>query len=171
MSQFTPRVAIAVPAARSVAFAALLGATLFAGPLAAATNDSTTATPAPGYHHVAFAGETKGETLEQRIHSLHRALKITADEDAAWTPVAQAMRDNAAAMQKLVAERVARAPHSASAVDDLTSYETFAQAHVDGLKNLITAFGSLYDTMPDSQKKVADHVFESFGRPHAHSHS
>jgi hypothetical protein len=32
------------------------------------------------------------------------------------------------------------------------------------LKNLTTAFRSLYDTMPDAQKKNADTVFLSFGR-------
>jgi hypothetical protein len=51
-----------------------------------------------------------------------------------------------------------------SAVDDLKTYEKFAQAHVDGLKNLISAFTSLYDTMPDAQKKVADKVFDTSKR-------
>jgi hypothetical protein len=50
-----------------------------------------------------------------------------------------------------------------SAVDDLTTYEKFAQAHVDGLKNLISSFRVLYTAMPDAQKKTADEVFKNSG--------
>ena len=56
-----------------------------------------------------------------------------------------------------------------TAVDDLKSYGQFAQAHVDGLKGLTASFETLYNSMPDAQKKVADQVFqnrhEKAGRP------
>jgi protein CpxP len=52
-------------------------------------------------------------------------------------------------------------PQGMTAVADLQMYQKFAQAHVDGLKNLISSFQALYDTMPDAQKKVADKVFQS----------
>jgi hypothetical protein len=48
-----------------------------------------------------------------------------------------------------------------SAMDDLKMYQTVSQAHVDGLKNLISSFSTLYSAMPDAQKKVADTVFET----------
>ena len=48
-----------------------------------------------------------------------------------------------------------------TAMDDLQTYATFAQAHVDGLKNLIASFQTLYDAMPAPQKKLADQVFDS----------
>ena len=51
-----------------------------------------------------------------------------------------------------------------TAVQDLQTYQQFAQAHVDGLKNLTAAFSTLYDAMPDAQKKVADQVFLTSGR-------
>jgi hypothetical protein len=102
---------------------------------------------------------------------LHKSLRITADEETNWTAVAQAMRENATNGQKLADEKIARAPSSMTAVDDLKSYETFAQSHVDGLKNLISSFSTLYDGMPAAQKKVADQVFESFGRKGAPTHS
>jgi len=38
---------------------------------------------------------------------LHTSLKITSAEEPQWTPVGQAMRDNEAAMQKLMAETTA----------------------------------------------------------------
>ena len=50
-----------------------------------------------------------------------------------------------------------------TAVDDLKTYQDFTEARLDGLKNLNSAFKSLYDSMPADQKKNADQVFESFG--------
>ncbi len=104
----------------------------------------------------------KRETVEQRIAMLHAALKITPEEEAQWTPVAQAMRDNEAAMQKLMGETTAM-PHPLNAVDDLKTYELFTQAHVAGLKNIIGSFETLYTAMADSQKATADQVFHKSG--------
>ena len=109
----------------------------------------------------AGATATKGETVEERIASLHTALKITTDEDAKWNAVAQSMRENASNMDKLVADSRTTAPASMSAVDDLRMYQKFSQAHVDGLKNLISSFSTLYSAMSDDQKKIADKVFSS----------
>ncbi len=109
----------------------------------------------------AGATATKGETVEQRITNLHAALKITPAQDAQWNAVAQAMRENAANMDTLVASNRTTAPQSMTAVEDLKTYQKFAEAHVDGLKNLISSFSTLYDAMPDAQKKVADEVFNT----------
>ncbi len=153
-------IAVRAPFVRSVAIAALLGTTMLATPLAAAWAQNapvkTAATP--------DATQTKGETVEQRITALHTAMKITPDEETQWNGVARAMRENAAAMDKLLAATRTTPPQSMSAVDDLKTYEKFAQAHVDGLKNLTSAFTSLYGTMPDAQKKVADKVFDTSER-------
>ena len=156
---------IAMPRARSVAVAALMGATILASPLTAARADTTTSRPIqlaqaqPG----AAPAETKMETVEQRIADLHAALKITPAEEALWKGVAEDMRENAAAMDKLVAATKAEPP--TTAVDDLKTYQKFAQAHVDGLKNLISSFEKLYAEMPDAQKKVADTVFNASEGP------
>jgi hypothetical protein len=159
---FAPR-----PVVRSFAIAALMGATMLAGPLTAARADTVhnaamqLAQAAPRTQAAAAATSSKGETVEQRITSLHAALKITPDEQSKWDAVAQAMRENAAAMEKLVADTRTTAPQNMTAVDDLKTYQKFAEAHVDGLKNLISSFSTLYDAMPDSQKKIADQVFEA----------
>lgn len=188
MSSFALPVVRSVQPTRSIAIAALLGATMFAGPLfvgplsAARAAPVTTApvqlaqaTPsqatAPQAKAAAGATEMKPETVEQRIASLHAALQITANEDANWTAVALAMRDNAAAMEKLVAERSVQEPKGMTAVEDLQAYQKFAQAHVDGLKNLISAFDTLYNSMPDAQKKVADQVFQGPHHQHSAAHS
>jgi hypothetical protein len=151
--------------ARSVAIAALLGATFFAIPLTAARADPVIHAPiqlvqADKTQAAADPAAMKAETVEQRIDSLHASLKITPDQEAKWNDVAQAMRDNATAMQKLVAEKTAQSPQDMTAVDDLNTYQKFAQAHVDGLKNLSASFQTLYDSMPDAQKKIADQVFQ-----------
>jgi len=117
------------------------------------------------------ATETKGETVEQRITTLHASLKITPDEETQWNGVAQAMRENATAMDKLVATNRTAPPQNMTAVQDLQTYKEFAQAHVDGLKNLSAAFSTLYNAMPDAQKKVADQVFQTSGHGTAASKS
>jgi hypothetical protein len=164
------------PLSHRIAISALLGATFLTTPLSVAFADDSTATAAPSqmmsHHHHDGAGDAKmkGETVEQRISNLHKELKITADEETNWSGVAQAMRDNAAATQTLIAEKMAQNPKGMTAVDDLKSYEKFAQAHVDGLKNLISSFQTLYDSMPDLQKKLADHVFQNFAHKGPRSH-
>ncbi len=127
--------------------------------------------PAPATASGKAAVDTQAETVEQRIATLHASLKITADEEANWKPVAQAMRENAAAMEKLAAAKTVQAPQAMSAIEDLKAYEVFAQAHVDGLKNLISSFETLYNAFPDAQKKVADGVFQSFGQKGRAAHS
>lgn len=171
MSAFTYAKAVPAPFARSVAIAALLGATMLTTPLVSARADTVTTAAiqlaqaaAPQNPTAAGATQSKGETVEERITNLHAALKITADEETKWNGVAQAMRENAAAMDKLVAANRTTPPQNMSAVDDLTTYEKFAQAHVDGLKNLISSFKTLYTAMPDAQKKTADEVFKTSGR-------
>jgi hypothetical protein len=73
------------------------------------------------------------------------------------------MRDNEAGMQRLVAERQTDSAHQLTAVEDLRTYEHFNQTHIDGLKNLIASFETLYAAMPSSQQAVADGVFRHFG--------
>ncbi len=111
---------------------------------------------------------TKPETIEQRIASLKADMQITPDETDTWNAVAAVMRSNAADMEKLAADRRAQSTADITALDDLLTYQAFAQAHVDGLANLTKTFTVLYNQMPDAQKKVADGVFRGFGRPRAH---
>jgi hypothetical protein len=103
------------------------------------------------------------ETVEDRITSLHSRLGITPAEEPSWAAVAQVMRGNEADMQKLISERRNEASQPLTAVEDLKTYERFTQAHVNGLKNLISSFEALYASMPPAQQATADHVFQSFG--------
>ena len=148
------------PLARSFAIASLTGAALIAGSLAPATAQTPDSQKPPA---AAAATSSKPETVEQRIATLKTALKITPDLEPKWTKVAQAMRDNASQMEKLVATKRAIPPEKTTAVDDLKTYQEFTEVRLDGLKHLNSAFKSLYDSMPAEQKKNADMVFEKYG--------
>ena len=180
MPALTHRIATAAPFTRAVAIAALMGATMLASPVTAARAEAATQaamqlaqTTAPASQAsegtneqkeaAAGATESRGETLEQRITELQTALQITPAQEPQWKDVAQAMRENAANMGKIVAESRTTAPADMTAVDNLKLYQKFAQARVDGLKNLIASFETLYDAMSDAQKKNADEVFQSYG--------
>ncbi len=177
MSSFSRPIVKSAPFVRSVAIAALMGATMLAGPLTAARADSATnagvqlaQAAAQQSRTAAVAIDTKGETVEQRITELHGSLQITTDQELKWNDVAQAMRENAANIEKLVAADRTTPPQTMTAVEDLKNYQKFAQAHVDGLKNLISSFETLYNSMPDPQKKIADGVFETSGSEPARLH-
>lgn len=149
------------PLRRSVAIATLAGASLALGVVGASAQSATK----PGSAKppaAAAATSSKPQTVEQRITMLKSALKITPDQEPKWDKVATAMRENAAAMDKLVKEKESKA-QNITAVDDLKTYQDFTQAHLDGLKNLTSAFESLYDSMSADQKKNADQVFHNFG--------
>jgi hypothetical protein len=145
---------------RPVAIATVAGAALFAMPVLAQTKDQAAKPPA-----AEAATSNKPETVEQRITTLKAALKITPDQEKKWNGVAQAMRDNASRMEKLVAEKRKIPPEKTTAVDDLKTYQEFTEARLDGLKHLTSAFKSLYDTMTPEQKKNADTVFEKYTPP------
>jgi periplasmic protein CpxP/Spy len=165
MSSQNRPIIIASPVLRMAAVAALMGTTMLASPLTGARAEPIQLAQTTQKSPTAKAAtDMKPETVESRITKLHADLKITPNEEQKWTDVAQAMRDNAAAIEKLIASKRAQAPQSLTAVDDLNNYQEFAQAHVDGLKNLTSSFKTLYDSMPDVQKKNADQVFQSFGR-------
>jgi hypothetical protein len=144
----------------------LLAASLILIPLAAFAGKPTVLAQATvtGQADKIATPPTKPETIEQRIAGLKASLKITPDETDNWNAVAAAMRSNAEAMDKLAASKRAQPVTDQTALDDLLTYQAFAQAHVDGLATLTTRFTVLYNSMPDAQKKVADSVFRSFGR-------
>ena len=109
------------------------------------------------------------DNAELRIKNMHDKLQITAAEEGQWTAVAQAMRDNAKAMDTLTQARVSHAKDM-TAVDDLKSYGEITEAHADGIRKLTPAFSALYTSMSDEQKKVADALFRHGENKPAHKH-
>jgi hypothetical protein len=167
MTSFSYLTVMFAPAKRTMAMTAVIGTVMLASPLVPARAQTNTpvaqsnppagqsSTPAPARQTRA---QRKAETIDQRIAALHSELKITPAEESNWQAVAQTMRDNAAAIEKLAADRASQ--QNVTAIDDLQEYQKFAQAHVDGLTKLISTFQTLYNAMPDQQKKLSDQVFQ-----------
>ena len=161
---------IAFARTRSLTLAVLMSAPLAAAPLTighAAPAASGEVQLAQARTAATNPAEQRADNVEQQIANLHAQLKVTPDQESRWNGVAQVMRDNAANMEKLVAEKRQKGPQNMTAIDDLMSYQEIAQAHVDGLKRLTSSFKSLYDSMPDAQKKNADKVFTNLHKPNA----
>jgi hypothetical protein len=95
-------------------------------------------------------------------------LGITVAEKPQWNQFAQVMRDNAARMQQAFAARAANVA-TMTAVENMRSYSQLAQAHASNMQKLASSFQSLYSTFPDSQKKVADTVFQANTKKRASS--
>jgi hypothetical protein len=149
------------PSAR-LAAATLLGMIVLAGPLLAQTNPpATTLAQTDATKPAARAKTSRADRAETRVKQLHDQLKITAAQEPQWKAVAQAMRDDAAAMQSAIDKRKANRGKM-TAVDDLQSYAEITETHLAGLKKLIPAFQALYGTMSPEQKKNAD---TAFGHP------
>jgi Spy/CpxP family protein refolding chaperone len=109
---------------------------------------------------VMAAQVTSATKIESHLQDMHAKLHITAEQEDQWKPVAQAMRDNEAAIAPLIEQRKASAS-TMSAIDDLKSYAQITSAHADGIKNFTAVFEPLYAAMSDSQKKDADTLFRS----------
>ena len=137
----------------------LVASTLFVGgayaqSIALSNSPSPTASP----HAVMKQDANHSMEVEKHIKDLHAKLRITPAEESQWDKVAQTMRDNAAELDDAISKRDTLASH-ASAIEDLNAYGDIVQTHADSIKKLSAAFSDLYDSMPDSQKKVADEVF------------
>jgi periplasmic protein CpxP/Spy len=105
----------------------------------------------------AMKAEAQGnKDVEKHIAELHAKLKITSAQEPQWVPVAKTMRDNANEIEEAIDKREAA---DGTAIDDLNAYGAIVQAHADGIKKLAQAFSSLYASMPDNQKKIADGAF------------
>lgn len=98
--------------------------------------------------------------VEAHIKDLHTKLHITPAEQAQWDQFAQTMRNNAREMNQAATEHAQQLP-SMNVVQDLRSYQQLAEAHVQRLQKLTTAFETLYNAMPAEQKQVADQVFRA----------
>jgi periplasmic protein CpxP/Spy len=100
------------------------------------------------------------EHIDGRVAFLKAELKITPAQEAEWSAVEKAMRDNAADRMKLRQQFEADKDKPASAVDRLARRQAFAEAHAKSIAAFATAFKSLYDHMSDDQRKAADALFQ-----------
>lgn len=162
------------PSLKTVTLALLLGGSVL---VTTACAESAPETTAVGNTQVASTSPTVDRELsdkskhhvEARVKTLHRELKITPDQEALWAPVADVMRENETAISALIEARHAQAS-TATAVDDIKSYQAIAQAHADGILKFEAVFEPLYKSLSDDQKKSADALFSKMQK-HAHPKS
>jgi hypothetical protein len=129
----------------------LLGTIALASPLPAAA---------------APAKRAPADPVEARIEAMHSSFHITSAQESLWKEVAQAMRENAKAMTDLRKARSEQTP-PLNAVEELKAYATAVEAHEDGLHKFIPVFQTLYESMSDAQKKIADAKFRGDARARA----
>jgi protein CpxP len=130
------------------------------------------AAPAPAPSAAAAPAAPSNDPVQQRVEArikqLHSQLHITATEEPQWQQFAQTMRDNAREIDEAAMQRSQQYP-TMTAVQNLQSYETLAESHVQHLQKLIPAFQTLYDAMSAEQKKTADDVFRASAQARAQS--
>jgi tRNA A37 threonylcarbamoyladenosine dehydratase len=154
----------------TTAAATLLGAIVLATPVFAASDSMTTTKPSAASAKQEMAATSPDDhgiaSVEARIKDLHSRLHITEAQKTQWDNLAQVMRENAQAMVDLKKQRATDAK-SMTAVDVVKSYSEVIQAHEDGMKKFIPAFEDLYNSLSDSQKKIADSMFRGRARADA----
>lgn len=96
--------------------------------------------------------------VQQEVERLHRQLKITAAEEAAWNQFADTMLANARHIDEMYQDR-AQHFETMNAVENLKNYQTIIQAEADGLAKRAASFAALYETLSPEQKQASDRIF------------
>lgn len=123
-----------------------------------------TATPAPAAtppmheHH-----RSAEQFVAGRIAFLKAELKITPQQEAQWSKVAEAMRLNAKAIDATRAQKV-EGPRTA--VQALEGRNRFAETMAKNTERMLTAFRPLYQSLSPDQQKLADEILAEHSRHH-----
>lgn len=111
-------------------------------------------------HKKSEVNKTAVEYTESRIKQLKSALKITADQEALWGKVTQAMRENAKSMDALNEEMVEKGK-SMNAVEYVKFHSQISEAQVVHQKKFIPPFEALYAGLSNEQKATIDSIFRT----------
>jgi hypothetical protein len=98
------------------------------------------------------------DRVEGRIAFLQAELKITPAQTAAWNAFAVALRSNA---QRLAGPRMAMMGANQTMAQRLEAQERWLSARLEGTRALRTAHTTLYASLSDEQKRVADELLGS----------
>lgn len=93
---------------------------------------------------------------EARIAYIKAELKITPAQQSAFDSYAQAIRDNAAAMQKSFQDMRDHRDQNMNAIDRVEQRAKMAQQRDEQEQKYLAAFRPLYASLSPDQKKVAD---------------
>ncbi|MCG2584890.1 Spy/CpxP family protein refolding chaperone [Massilia sp. TS11] len=135
--------------------ALLLAASLFSATALAQTQ------PAPGRHGAAAMAEAMSAAREAHLTKLHDDLKLTANQEAAWTAFKTAMTPPPRTAQTPVDPSTLTAPQRADRmVERAKTMLAHAQAHADAVK-------AFYAVLTAEQKKIFDtDTLHAGGRGH-----
>ena len=141
---------------------ALAGA-LFAGiaatALAPAFAQTAPANPAATQpRHRAEQRMTPSQLVDGRIAFLKAELKITPAQETPWQTVAAAMRDNAQALERMIAAARQSRGSDMDAVQRLALRENFARLRAENDARLLAAFKPLYASLSPEQQQTANQL-------------
>lgn len=157
----------------AVALIAALGGS---GAIALVQHDAraqtATTTPAPAAPQAQAAHPHHDRTFEPgrhlagRVAYLKAELKITAQQEAAWDKVVQAMRDNVKEGRSAFDQSRASHGQAQTALTRLEMRQRFEALRAQNSERFLAAFRPLYTQLSPDQKKSADELFAS----HRHDH-
>ena len=159
---------------RHPALAALALATALAGGVGFSTLGAPTAAAQaqtapqqqdqPREHH-----RSASRHIDGRIAFLKAELKITDAQAPQFERVAQAMRQNAQAMDQAMQQLRGNRDQPKSAVERLEARTQFAALRAQSSQRFLDAFKPLYASLSDDQKKAADELLAHHDH-HGHEH-
>lgn len=147
----------------AVALLVGLGGLTAAAPAFAQTAAPAPATPAPATPPAHEHHRGAEQFVAGRIAFLRAELKITPQQEAQWSKVAEAMRVNAKAID---AARAQKAEGPQTAVQALEGRNRFADTMAKNTERMLTAFRPLYQNLSPDQQKMADEILAE----HSHHH-
>ena len=112
------------------------------------------------------SGGDYGTYLDGRIAFLKAELKITADQETAWSEYADAMRTNSQTMVSMrgtMMQMFRNGGQDRSVVDMLDFRIEAMKARLETLQELKPATEKLYNALSDEQKKTADDILPVMG--------
>lgn len=99
-----------------------------------------------------------GARIDQQITDLHARLLISPAQQPQWDRFSDVMRENARDTDQTFQRRV-QAMSTMTAPENMQSYAQVTSEYAQHMQNLVPSFQALYETMSDSQKRIADQVF------------
>ena len=125
--------------------------------------------PAPAYGQAAPNAAPRvapqpGRHIEGRIAYLRTELKITAAQAPQFDRVAAVLRDNAAKMNALAAQRHAARSQDRTAIERLEERAAFTRQMADGTAALVDALKPLYASLSDEQKTTLNDLMSGHRR-------
>lgn len=144
----------------TTAFIGLASFTALAAPPATVVHSNPFVTLAANPADARPAPQGMTHRVEQRITELHKKLQITVAQQKPWDDFTNAMRANAVRMDANYQRRV-DSMGTMKADESMANYAQVASEHAADMQSLVPLFETLYTTMSDSQKALADNVFRA----------